>query len=47
VAFKNNLLTLSFPYDSTFTIRLSGNYNAKTKSFVGAGQFTDGNLDGF
>jgi imidazolonepropionase-like amidohydrolase len=47
VAFKNNLLTLSFPYDSTFTIRLSGNYNATTKSFVGAGQFTDGTWTDF
>ncbi len=31
VTFKNNLLTLSFPYDSTFTIRLSGNYNENDK----------------
>lgn len=42
IAFKNNLLTLSFPYDSTFTIRLSGNYNELTKSFTGAGQLADG-----
>lgn len=42
VTFKNNLLTLSFPYDSTFTIRLSGNYNESTKSFIGSGQYTDG-----
>lgn len=42
IAFKNNLLTLSFPYDSTFTMRLSGNYNESTKSFAGSGQMTDG-----
>ena len=42
VTFKNNLLTLSFPYDSTFTIRLSGNYNQNDKSFVGNGQLSDG-----
>lgn len=42
ITFKNNLLTLSFPYDSTFTLRLSGNYNEQTKSFAGAGQYTDG-----
>lgn len=42
VSFKNNLLTLSFPYDSTYTIRLSGNYNESTKSFSGAGQNNDG-----
>ena len=43
VTFKNNLLTLSFPYDSTFTLRLSGNYNENTKSFSGKGQYTNGN----
>ena len=42
ITFKNNLLTLSFPYDSTFTLRLSGNYDEPTKSFAGAGQYTDG-----
>jgi imidazolonepropionase-like amidohydrolase len=42
ITFKNNLLTLSFPYDSTFTVRLSGNYNESTKSFAGSGQITDG-----
>ncbi|MBI3519664.1 MAG: amidohydrolase family protein [Bacteroidetes bacterium] len=42
VAFKNNLLTLSFPYDSTFTLRLSGNYNEQERSFVGSGQYSDG-----
>lgn len=35
VSFKNNLLTLSFPYDSTQTLRLSGNYNeAQNPSMV-------------
>ena len=42
VTFKNNLLTLSFPYDSTFTLRLSGNYNEITNSFSGKGQYADG-----
>jgi imidazolonepropionase-like amidohydrolase len=42
VAFKNNILTLSFPYDSTFTLRLTGNYNELTKSFAGVGQYSDG-----
>ncbi|MES2565924.1 MAG: amidohydrolase family protein [Bacteroidota bacterium] len=42
VAFKHNLLTLSFPYDSTFAIRLSGNYNEIDSSFSGAGQYADG-----
>ena len=42
VAFKNNLLTLSFPYDSTFTIRFSGIYDDVTKSFSGKGQYADG-----
>lgn len=43
VTFKNNLLTLSFPYDSTQTLRLSGNYNEVQKSFEGKGQYSDGN----
>jgi len=43
ITFKNNFLTLSFPYDSTFTLRLSGNYNEQTKSFTGTGQYSDGN----
>jgi len=42
VIFKNNLLTLSFPYDSTFNIRLNGNYNESDKSFTGSGQTHDG-----
>ena len=42
VSFKNNLLTLSFPYDSTFNMRLSGNYVEQTKSFNGSGQYADG-----
>jgi imidazolonepropionase-like amidohydrolase len=47
ITFKNNLLTLSFPYDSTFTLRLSGNYNEQTKSFIGQGQFADGSWTDF
>lgn len=47
VTFKNNLLTLSFPYDSTFTLRLSGNYNEQTKSFEGSGQYADGSWTDF
>ncbi|MCD6019021.1 MAG: amidohydrolase [Bacteroidetes bacterium] len=47
VAFKNNLLTLSFPYDSTFAIRFSGNYNESDKSFSGAGQYADGSWVSF
>jgi imidazolonepropionase-like amidohydrolase len=42
VGFKNNLLTLSFPYDSTLTLRLSGNYNEALKEFDGKGQYADG-----
>lgn len=42
VTFKNNLLTLSFLYDSTKTVRLSGNYNEKNKLFLGDGQLADG-----
>lgn len=42
VTYKNNLLTLSFPYDSTFAIRFSGNYNESDTSFSGAGQYADG-----
>ena len=42
VLFKNNILTMSFPYDSTFTIRLSGNYSEIKKEFSGSAQFTNG-----
>ncbi len=45
IAFKNNLLTLSFPYDSTKTIRASANYNDGTKSFIGTAQNADGVWD--
>ncbi len=47
VVFKNNLITVSFPYDSTFTMRLSGNYNELTKSFSGSGQYADGSWTDF
>ncbi|MBC7695594.1 MAG: amidohydrolase family protein [Burkholderiales bacterium] len=42
LTFRNNLITMSFPYDSTFALRLSGIYNEKTKGFAGEGQYTDG-----
>lgn len=38
VNFKNNMLTMSFPYDSTNTMRLSGTYNEIKKSFKGTAQ---------
>lgn len=47
VTFKNNLLTLSYSYDSTFVLRLSGNYDEQTKSFTGQGQYTDGSWTDF
>ncbi len=47
ITFKNNLLTLSFPYDSTFALRLSGNYDEQAKSFTGQGQYTDGSWTDF
>lgn len=47
IAFKNNLLTLSFPYDSTLSMRLSGNYNAADRSFSGSGQYADGSWTDF
>jgi imidazolonepropionase-like amidohydrolase len=42
ISFKNNLLTLSFPYDSTQALRFSGIYNEDNKSFSGKGQHSDG-----
>lgn len=47
VSFKNNLLTLSFPYDSNLVVRLSGNYNEVSKSFEGKGQYANGNWVNF
>ena len=47
VNFKNNLLTLSFPYDSTLSYRLIGNYNEVKKSFSGQGQLADGSWKSF
>ena len=43
VVFKNNLLSMSFPYDSTKIFRLSGNYNESTKVFNGQAQGVSGN----
>ena len=42
VSFKNNFLSLSFPYDSTNTMRLSGRYNDSLKLFNGESQFVNG-----
>lgn len=42
INFKNNLLTLSFPYDSTKVLRLTGNYVESQKLFEGKGQYPDG-----
>jgi imidazolonepropionase-like amidohydrolase len=45
--FKFNSVTLSFPYDSTLTYRLNGNYDMVKKSFLGQGQLSDGNWINF
>lgn len=45
--FKNNILTLSFAYDSTLMVRLSGNYIDSTKSFSGQGQYANGTWANF
>ncbi len=45
IAFKSNVLTLSFPYDSTKTIRASVNYYETTKSFIGTAQNADGSWE--
>jgi imidazolonepropionase-like amidohydrolase len=42
ITYKNKLITLSFPYDSTLTIRLSGTYSETDQSFSGTGQYADG-----
>lgn len=42
IAFKNNLVTFTFLYDSAKTARLSGNYSLTSKSFSGKGQWADG-----
>ena len=47
IQFKNNSLTVSFPYDSTLTYRLIGNYDDVKKSFSGQGQLADGNWINF
>ena len=47
VQFKNNLLTLSFPYDTSLVFRLSGNYNEPAKLFIGKGQYADGSWINF
>lgn len=43
ISFKNNLLTMSFLYDTLGNyLRLSGNYHEASKSFSGRGQYADG-----
>jgi len=42
VSFMNNTITINYMYDSLSNVRLSGNYNADVKSFVGSGQLNDG-----
>lgn len=43
----NNLLTLTYPYDSVSTVRLSGNYNEAGRYFSGKAQYPDGNWADF
>ncbi len=45
--FSNNLITLSYPYDTTATVRLSGNYNEPQRSFSGKAQYPDGSWADF
>lgn len=40
--FLNNILSFSFSEDTASTVRLSGAYDAATKSFSGKGQWADG-----
>ena len=47
IAFKNNLLTISFPYDSNSVVRASANYNEIAKAFDGQAQYADGNWTSF
>lgn len=42
VAFKNNLATFSFGQDSINNVRLNANYNTVNKSFIGKGQWSNG-----
>lgn len=42
IVFKNNNLNFSFPYDSVFTMRLSGLFNENEKSVKASGQLSDG-----
>jgi imidazolonepropionase-like amidohydrolase len=46
-SFSNNILSLSFPVDSSSVARLTGNYNATEKSFTGNGQWANGNWFSF
>jgi imidazolonepropionase-like amidohydrolase len=44
---SNNLLTLTYPYDSTSTVRLSGTYEEAPRYFTGRAQYPDGNWTEF
>ena len=46
-SFSNNLITLSYPYDTTATVRLSGNYAETEHSFSGKAQYPDGSWADF
>lgn len=47
VTFKNNIITMNFPYDTTLVIRLSGNYNESAKLFTGNAQYADASWTSF
>lgn len=42
IAFKNDLAAISFNQDSVNTARLNANYNEQQKSFIGKGQWANG-----
>ncbi len=44
---SNNLITLTYPYDSASTVRLSGNYYEAQGYFAGRAQYPDGNWTDF
>ncbi len=43
IVFKNNLATISYGQDSINTVRLNANYSADQKTFIGKGQWANGN----
>lgn len=46
-SFNNNLISFSFPVDTINTARLTGNYNLSDRSFIGKGQWANGNWFNF